>query len=103
MSRKPKAAPAISAIVALAAGLSGAIGLAPPGAGAQTADSNRELADTIAAQVRDQGHVCDTVKGAERDKTLSTADEAVWILTCEDHIYRVRLRPDMAALIEQVD
>ncbi|WP_281397150.1 hypothetical protein [Kaustia mangrovi] len=31
------------------------------------------------------------------------AGEVVWILTCEDHTYRVRLRPDMAALIEQVD
>jgi hypothetical protein len=58
--------------------------------------------DTLAAQVRVQGLACGTPQKAERDLALSKPDEAVWVLTCDNATYRVRLIPHMAAKIEQI-
>jgi len=50
-------------------------------------------AETIAAQIRDQGFPCDGSLAAERDVEYSEPDEPVWILKCANATYRVRLFP----------
>lgn len=69
---------------------------------AQTSDVE-DVKNLIAAQVRDQGHACDNPQGAERDEQLSKPDEEVWTLECESATYRVKLIPDMAAEIEEIE
>ncbi len=68
-----------------------------------TAYSQEDPTNIVAAQVREQGYQCKTPKSAVADPDDSTPDEKVWILTCEDASYRVRLVPDMAADIEQIN
>jgi hypothetical protein len=58
-------------------------------------------AEIIAAQIRDQGYVCDKALSAKRDGERS--DDAVWILKCQNATYRVRLVPDMAARVERLN
>jgi hypothetical protein len=90
------AAGALSAIVSLDPGIGFAGGTADP--------SQSERPDTIlAGQVRQQGHLCDKVVEAHRDESLSRADEAVWVLTCTNATYRIRLHADMKARIELID
>lgn len=57
-------------------------------------------ADLLAAQVRTQGFHCATPVTATRDRKLSRPDRAAWILQCGNANYRIRLDPDMAAMIE---
>lgn len=57
----------------------------------------------IAAQVRAQQHPCGTPEKAVRDKALSNPGAAVWILTCDNAAYQVRLHPHMAADIKKLD
>jgi hypothetical protein len=59
-------------------------------------------ADDIAAQVRLQGYPCDGPLSARKDAKWSFPDEPLWILTCANATYRVRLVPDMAAHIEKL-
>jgi hypothetical protein len=59
--------------------------------------------ETIAAQLRLQGHRCDEPVTAQRDAQLSKPDETVWNLKCGNASYRMRLTPDMAARIEKLD
>ena len=59
-------------------------------------------ATDIAAQVRLQGHDCEGSVSAQRDPEQSRPDETVWILTCANATYRVRLIPNMAAHIERL-
>lgn len=59
-------------------------------------------AEDIAAQVRTQGHACDGAPSALKVVKQSWPDEPVWILTCTNATYKVRLIPDMAAQIERV-
>ena len=56
----------------------------------------------IAAQVRLQGHRCEGSVNAQRDSGQSRPDEPVWILTCANATYRIRLVPNMTAHIEQL-
>lgn len=58
-------------------------------------------ADIVAAQVRDQGYQCDKPTSATQDQ--ESEGDAVWTLHCANASYRVRLVPDMAAAIEQID
>jgi len=58
--------------------------------------------DTIAAQIRTQGFVCDTPQRAVRDAKLSKPNHDVWVLTCKNATYRFSRYPDMAAKIEQL-
>ena len=60
-------------------------------------------ADSIAAQVRLQGHRCDEALSAARDTALSKPNEAVWVLKCANATYRVRLMPNMAAGVERLE
>jgi hypothetical protein len=59
-------------------------------------------AGDIAAQVRSQGYKCDQPITATRDVKRSKPDSAVWILKCQNAVYRVRLDPDMAAHITKL-
>jgi hypothetical protein len=56
----------------------------------------------IAAQVRTQGYPCEGDASALKLTRQSWPDEPLWILTCTNATYRVRLIPDMAARIERV-
>jgi len=58
--------------------------------------------DLLAAQIRDQGYRCAKPVGAQRDKARSKPDEAVWVLQCDSHTYRIRLIPDMAARVKRL-
>ena len=59
--------------------------------------------EIIAAHIRMQGFTCDKPVSAERDRAASRPNETVWHLKCEDHSYRVRLVPDMAADVRLMD
>jgi hypothetical protein len=59
--------------------------------------------EIVAAQIRSQGFACDKPQSATRDEQLSRPDEAVWILACENATYQVRLIPNMAANVQQLD
>lgn len=56
----------------------------------------------LAAQIRTQGVVCDNPQRAVRDAKRSKPDHDVWVLTCENAIYRVSRYPDLAAKIERL-
>jgi hypothetical protein len=56
--------------------------------------------DVIAAHLRTQGYQCDAPKSARRDAQASRPDEQVWLITCGNARYRVRLVPDMMDVIE---
>ena len=60
-------------------------------------------ADIIAVQVRKQGFECGKAQSASRDPAISRPDEPVWILTCDNATYRVRLVGNMADHIEKLD
>ena len=60
-------------------------------------------AEIIAVQIRDQGYACVKALSAERDQEFSKPGEDAWILKCDNASYRVRLIPDMAAEVEQLD
>jgi hypothetical protein len=57
----------------------------------------------IAIQIRRQGYACGTPLSAEPDLKRSKPDKAAWVLKCDNATYRVRLIPDMAAEVEQLD
>jgi hypothetical protein len=60
-------------------------------------------AEIIAVQIRDQGYTCNKALSAVRDEEFSKPGEDAWILKCSNASYRVRLIPDMAAKVEQLD
>jgi hypothetical protein len=64
------------------------------GGGHAVAETPEEI---IAAKIRLHGFARDKPISAERDRAVSRPNEAVWLLKCEDHNYRVRLVPNMAA------
>lgn len=69
----------------------------------QLAASDEEMpAEIIAVQIRKQGYECINPKSAKRDPKASEADLPVWILTCENATYRVRLVGDMADRVEKL-
>ena len=58
--------------------------------------------DIIAAQIRSQGYACNSTQSAERDAEASAANQAVWMLRCQNASYRVTLIPNLAAKVEKV-
>lgn len=70
--------------------------------GGGAAQEPEQPADIVAAQVRAQGHACEPPVTAEHDRAASKPDRAVWTLMCKNARYRVRLTPDMAADIEEI-
>ena len=53
----------------------------------------------IAAQIRRQGYPCRRPLVATRNRQASKPNETVWVLTCTNATYRVRLVPDLAAQV----
>jgi len=65
--------------------------------------ANSEIpADIIAVQIRKQGYECKEPARAQRDQSASRADLPVWILTCKNATYRVRLVGNMADHVEKL-
>ena len=58
--------------------------------------------DIIAAQIRSQGYAGNSPQSAERDVAASAANQAVWMLRCQNASYRVTLIPNLAAKVEKV-
>lgn len=75
--------------------------LVQPATGTAETGANATAANLVATQVREQGFECREPVSAEREPPLD--GDAVWILTCSNVTYRVRLVPDMAAHIETID
>lgn len=78
----------------------GAATLSPLSAQESAQESAKNI---IAAHIRTQGYACDAPQSATRDRRASRPLGAVWLVRCESATYRVRLIPDMAAIVEQVD
>lgn len=75
-------------------------GIAP--SGAQTAPANDPAAAALVAdQIREQGFACTEPATATPDPSVD--DDSVWMLTCADAKYRVRLVPDQGAVVEKLD
>lgn len=82
----------------------GAATLSPLSAQESAQETAQESAkNIIAAHIRTQGYACDAPQSATRDRRASRPLGAVWLVRCESATYRVRLIPDMAAIVEQVD
>jgi hypothetical protein len=61
-------------------------------------------AEIIAAQIRTQGYTCTAPVSAKRDQqAASQPNVKVWVLSCGNARYRVRLVPDMAAQVTQLE
>jgi hypothetical protein len=71
--------------------------------GTGSAHAQDTAATDLAAQLRIQGYACNQPVTAERDATRSRPDEQVWSVRCGERTYRVRLVPDMAARVEQLN
>ena len=61
-------------------------------------------AEIVAAHIRTQGYACTAPVSASRDQQAAARpDVKVWILSCGNARYRVRLVPDMAAQVTQLE
>ena len=104
-------------VIALGAGLAlNALTLGGPDAQAQAQQVSQRVAeaqsvqpaddevppDIIAVQIRKQGYECNKPSKAKRDPDASRPDLPVWILTCENATYRVRLVGNMADRIDRM-
>jgi hypothetical protein len=70
--------------------------------GSSTQAAGESPRDVLAAQIRLQGVACDKPLSAVRDAKRSRPDYAVWVLKCNNAIYRIGRAPDMAAKVEQL-
>jgi hypothetical protein len=66
------------------------------------ADEAEGVATIVADQVRSQGFACSEPVQATKDEALSEPDLPVYVLTCANATYRVRLIPDQGADISPV-
>ena len=58
------------------------------------------LPESLADQIRMQGHSCDRLISAERDTGRSKPNAVVWTIKCANAAYRMTVIPDMAARVE---
>jgi hypothetical protein len=70
--------------------------------GLPAAHAQEMAAETLATQLRRQGHRCEAPVNAQRDAERSRPDEVVWIVKCANGAYRMRLMPHGAAQVEQI-
>jgi hypothetical protein len=75
--------------------------------GSTTAQQRSEGGETpakiLAVRLRQQGYRCDEPARAEPDAARSRADERAWVVVCANASYRMRLIPDLDAVIEPLD
>lgn len=64
-------------------------------------DNNAQLT-ILADQIRSQGYLCTNPISAERVAAESVQNEPVYLLTCEDATYKIRLVPDQAASVTKI-
>jgi len=57
----------------------------------------------LADQVRSQGYACTNPISAERIADESRPEEPVYLLSCENATYRLRLVPDQAAEVTRIE
>lgn len=69
---------------------------------ARAADPNEMSKDIIAVQIRKQGFPCTNPQSATREADATKYDDAVWMLKCDNAVYKVQLIPNMAAKVERV-
>jgi hypothetical protein len=67
------------------------------------AEPDTVAAEIVAAQIRAQGYACTRPVAAVRDQAASQPNATVWVLSCGNARYRVRLVPDMAAQVTQLE
>lgn len=65
--------------------------------------SQEQAAEIIASHIRVQGYTCTNPKSAKHEVGQSRPNEQVWILTCDDAVYRVTLVPDLRARVERLN
>ena len=87
-------------LFSIISGLVDGSGGGPIGSSAQAAGELPR--DVLAAQIRMQGVACDKPLSAVRDAKRSRPDYAVWVLKCNNAIYRISRAPDMTAKVEQL-
>jgi len=75
----------------------------PAAAQSDTSGEDQAAAGIVATQLRSQGYKCDDPHDAKPDKDASAPGEQAWVVTCDNAAYRVRLVPDQAAQVEQID
>lgn len=56
----------------------------------------------LAGQIRSQGYPCSNPISAQRMAAKSAQEEPVYLLTCEDATYQIRLFPDQAAKVTRI-
>jgi hypothetical protein len=100
-ARRPRRALPLSLRVPI--DLATAIALTCLSALASMAAEADAAAEIVAAQIRTQGYACSSPVAAERDRAASRPNETVWMLNCGNARYRVRLVPNMAAQVTQLE
>ncbi len=83
----------------LPASLLTAAALVAPAHAAEPLEMSKEI---LAVQVRKQGFPCVDPASATRDPAASKPDDAAWVLACDGVTYKVKLVPDMGAVIERM-
>jgi hypothetical protein len=83
--------------------LAAAVALTCLSAWASAAGAAGTPAAIIAAQIRAQGYVCRQPVAATRYRHAAHGVDTVWLLRCANARYRVRLVPDMAAQVTQLN
>jgi hypothetical protein len=82
--------------------LTAAVALTCLSALASVAAQTESPGEIIAAQIRTQGFACSAPVTATRDQAASQPNAAVWVLSCGNARYQVRLVPNMAAQVTQL-
>lgn len=77
--------------------------VAPAFAQSDSSSEDQAAAVIVSSQLRAQGYKCEDPHDAQPDKSDSVVGEQAWIVTCDNATYRVRLVPDQAAEVDQID
>ena len=92
--------PGVKAVLGLA--MVSSLALVAIAAIAPAKADDAEAATVVAEQIRKQGIACEAPVTAARDTELSAPHQAVWNLRCKNAVYRVRLVPNSAAKVEEL-
>ena len=100
MPQRTGAALRLALWVGLMVSVTSAIG---PTTAQQRSEGEETPAGILAVRLRQQGYRCDEPARAKPDAAQSRADERAWVVRCANASYRMRLIPDMDAVIEPLD
>src|SRR3954467_12808731 len=79
------------------------VSVTSPTTAQQRSEGEETPAGILAVRLRQQGYRCDEPARAEPDAAGSRADERAWVVICANASYRMRLIPDLDAVIERLD